>query len=118
MINQFTTQGYCHHLSWELMTYLEKANLVTSLLPAYYEGNYYHSVIRNQDGFIIDVANEAVYDDDTRDLLFKGHIVVETEKENLDKRLQEAIMDEDEESKESNFAKAMLLTLHKEYKKN
>lgn len=65
MINQFTTQGYCHHLSWELMTYLEK--------------------------------------------------------ENLDKRLQEAIMEEDEESKESNFVNAMLLTLHKEskkYKKN
>lgn len=121
IINKYTTQGYCHHLSWELISYLEKVKLVTTLLPAYYEGNYYHSIVRNQDDFIIDVANEAVYDDDTRDLLFKGHIVVETEKENLDKRLQEAIMDEDEESKETDFVKAMLLTLHKEskkYKKN
>lgn len=117
MINDYITQGYCHHLSWQLLNYLEKANLVTSLLPAYFEGNYYHSVVRNQDGFIIDVANEIVYEEEMRDFLFKGHIVVETEKENLDKRLQEAILDEDEESKKLNFTSAMLLTLHKEYKK-
>lgn len=117
MINDYITQGHCHHLSWQLLNYLEKANLVTSLLPAYFEGNYYHSVVRNQDGFIIDVANEIVYEEEMRDFLFKGHIVVETEKENLDKRLQEAILDEDEESKKLNFTSAMLLTLHKEYKK-
>lgn len=115
LIKNYETQGFCHQMSWELMNYLEQANLITTLLPSYFEGQYYHTVIRNQDGLIIDIANEAVYSDDMRDFLFKGHDVIETEKKDLKIKLSDAIASEDDKSKSINFPNAMLLALHKEY---
>lgn len=117
LIQRYLTEGYCHNISWELMKYLEDASLITSLLPSYFEGEYYHSVVRNSDGLIIDSANNIVIDDETRDYLFKSNDVVETRKENLEERLKEAIKDEDEESIKIDFPQALLLALHKESKK-
>ena len=115
-IRKYVTQNYCHQASWSLIQYLDNANLLTSLLPAYFEGNYYHSVIRNQDGLIVDAANQVVYDEKTRDFLFKGNIVAETKKEHLNCQLQVAKEEEDHESKEIDFPKALLLALHRESK--
>lgn len=116
LIQNYLTEGFCHQMSWEIMKYLNDASLITSLLPSYFEGEYYHTVIRDNNGLIIDSANEAVFDDDTRDFLFKGHDVVETKKIDLEYNLRQAIKDEDDKSKEIDFPPAMLLTLHQEFK--
>lgn len=115
LIQNYITQGYCHIMSWELMKYLENVSLVTSLMPSYFEGTYYHSVIRDQNDLFIDAANEAVFDNDTRDYLFKMQDVVETKKEDLHSRLIEAKIVADEKSEDFGFNPALLLTLHKEY---
>ena len=123
LIQNYLTQGYCHQMSWELMSFLEQANLITTLLPAYFEGTYYHTVVQNQDNFIIDIANEIVIDSNVRDSLFKGQIISSTKKQDLFSKLKEAKIKEAKikEAKnyenEDSFTNSLLLALYSESKK-
>lgn len=116
LINKYETSGFCHQMSWEMMNHLENGELITSLLPLYFEGTHYHTVLRDNDGLVIYPANEAVYSEDTRDILFKAEDVCTTKKEDLDSKLKLAIEAEDEGSKMIDFPNAMLLTLHEQSK--
>ncbi len=109
--------GECHDVSWDFISILNRASLVTELLPFYYEGTYYHSVIRNEDGMFIDLANEVVYEEDVRKDLFQGQIVCETEKEDLENNLYNAIVASNDPYIEDNFNEALLLALHKQSSK-
>lgn len=117
LINDYLTAGFCHQISWHMMNHHDKCELITSLLPSYFEGTHYHTVVKLDSGMIIDSANEAVYDETTRDYLFKGKDICKTDKEDLNKRLEEAKEAEDEASKIIDFPDAMLLTLHEQTKR-
>lgn len=117
LIKGYYTALFCHQMSWEMMKYLDDASIITSLLPSYFTGTYYHTTIRNEDGIIIDIANESVFDDQTRDFLFKGKIICETKKEDLENCLNDALLNEDEEAKKVDYPNAMLLTLHEQWKR-
>lgn len=116
LINDFITERYCHQISWEMMKHFDKCQLITSLLPLYFEGTHYHTVIRDNRGLIIDSANDAVYTEEVRDFLFKGKDICTTKKEELEKELNLAMEVEDEESKIIDFPPAMLLALYNQSK--
>lgn len=117
LINEYITAGCCHQISWHMMGHHEKCELITSLLPSYFEGTHYHTVVKLASGMIVDSANDAVYTDETRDYLFKGEDICKTDKEDLNLRLEEAMKAEDEASKIEDFPEAMLLTLHEQTKR-
>lgn len=106
--------GICHNSSWELMQLLNNASLVTELLPYCYESTYYHSVIRNEDGMIIDVANEVVYDEKIRKDLYQGKIICETKKDDLESNLYDAIVASQNPYIEEEFNEPLLLALHRQ----
>lgn len=114
LINKYETSTFCHQMSWELMNHHDKCTLVTSLLPSYFEGTHYHTVLRDNEGLIVDAAMEAVYTEDTRDMLFKADDICLTKKEEMDEKLNLAIEAEDEKSKNIDFPNAMLLTLYEQ----
>lgn len=116
LIRKYITNTMCHQMSWELMKYVDDATLVTSLLPSYFEGNYYHTYIEEKEGRVIDIANNIAYPQELTDYLFKAHVVLKTMKTDMDKKLEMAIREEDEKSKQIDFPKAMLLVLHEESK--
>ncbi len=108
--------GHCHNVSWDFISILNRASLVTELIPYYFEGTYYHSIIRNEDGLFIDLANEIVYGEDVRKNLFQGQIVCETKKEDLEKDLYNAIVASNHPSIEEDFYESLILALHKQMK--
>lgn len=115
-INDFETLRQCHQISWKIAPDIDKCELITSLLPSYFEGTHYHTVLRDDKGMAIDASNQAVYTEDTRDMLFKANDICTTKQEDLDSKLQLAIEAEDEASKEEDFPEAMLITLHEQSK--
>ncbi|MCX4364880.1 MAG: hypothetical protein OSJ70_03825 [Bacilli bacterium] len=116
LVNEYETAQFCHQMSWEMMNHFDKCELVTSLLPSYFEGTHYHTVLKNSEGLVVDAALEAVYTEETRDILFKAEDICLTPKEDLNAKLKLAIEAEDEESKKIDFPNAMLLTLHEQSK--
>lgn len=116
LVNEFKTERFCHQMSWELVNCFDKCQLITSLLPSYFEGTHYHTIVKDDKGLIVDVANEAVYTEDTCDILFKPKDICVTEKADLDSRLEIATLEEDDESKKIGLPNAMLLTLHEQSK--
>lgn len=108
--------GNCHNASWKVIEYLENASLITELVPYYFEGTFYHSVVRDENGLIIDLANSAVYSEEIRKKLYHGKIICETKKRYLERDLQEAIMASNHPNIESEFNEPLLLALHKQYK--
>ena len=113
LIIYYVTKQYCHIMSWDLIKCLENASLITYNLPYYFFGYYYHTIIK-QDESIIDVANSFVIDEETRDRLFKGRLVVETPKEDLNKKLAEA---KNYLHPEEDFNKPLIIALNKEREK-
>ncbi len=116
IINKYEKARFCHQMSWEMMNHFDKCQLITSLLPSYFEGTHYHTVAKDDAGFIVDCAMEAVYTEEMRDYLFKPKDICVTDKSDLDGKLKEAMENEDEESKLIDFPPAMLLTLHEQSK--
>lgn len=106
----------CHNASWKVIQYLKNASLITELLPYYFEGTFYHSVVRDANGMIIDLANSAVYNEEIRKKLYHGQIICETKKGYLEKKLDEAIRFSSKEDIEEDFSKPLLLALHKQLK--
>lgn len=54
--DDFEQAGNCHNISWELMSYFDKVNLVTSILRSGFKAQYYHTYLE-QNGNIIDAAS-------------------------------------------------------------
>ncbi len=109
--------NYCHQSSWELIKQLNNANLVTLLMPYYFVGNYYHSVVRDVNGFYIDLVNGCVYDEMMGEKLFSQNIVSEIRKEDLELRLDKAQQEESAESKNADLPPALVLALHNQSQK-
>lgn len=109
--------GNCHNVSWEVIKYLDNASLVTELLPYYFEGTFYHSVVKDEFGMFIDLANNAVYNEEVRKKLYHGRIICETKKGYLEEKLDEAINASSIENITEEFNKPLLLALHKQSKK-
>ncbi len=116
ILKNYVVQSYCHHVSWELIKYLDDANLVTCLLPSYFEGNYYHTIICDKNGFYIDAAYGCVYDKKTGEKIFANKIVSDVKKDDLDSLLEIAKQEESEESKKEEIPSALLLALHNQSK--
>lgn len=55
-LKKYELSKNCHNVSWELMSYLDKVNLVTSLLKSGFKAQYYHTYLE-QNGIIIDPAS-------------------------------------------------------------
>lgn len=85
--NNYTNK--CHKGSWEIIPKLEEANLETWLIPYYFTGTMYHSVVEDREGNVVDVANSSVYDRDTFSRIFNGTLVCRTKKEELYEKLRE-----------------------------
>lgn len=112
--NNNNMPGDCHNVSWDLLQILDNASLVTQLLPFYYRGTFYHSVVQDEDGMFIDLANEAVYDEEVRKNLYQGQIICKTKKEDLESHLYDTITASNNPYIEEEFNKALLLALHKQ----
>lgn len=106
--------GNCHNASWRIIKYLENASLITELVPYYFEGTFYHSVVRDENGMIIDLANNAVYSEEIRKKLYHGRIICETKKRYLESSLYDAIVASKYPNIEEEFNEPLLLALHKQ----
>ncbi len=82
--------GDCHGVSLSILDLLEDANLVTMLIPYYFEGTIYHSIVKTEDGLFIDAASYIVYDEKALNLL-NGRVISNTPKSEIENTLEEAI---------------------------
>lgn len=80
----------CHQISVELLSELKNALIVTSLMPSYFEGTYYHSYVKDN-GMTIDAVNHIVMPHENYDKLFEPTIITELNKEELYKEYIDAI---------------------------
>ena len=83
LLNTYFMEQNCHYASWELMKCLDGASLITCLLPSYFEGEYYHSIVQDKTGAYIDLAYGVVYDKETGDKLFLDKIISSVKKEDM-----------------------------------
>lgn len=109
--------GNCHNASWKIIKHLGNVSLITELLPYYFEGTFYHSVVRDENGMIIDLANNAVYSEEIRKKLYHGRIICETKKGYLDEKLEKAIRNSFQEDITDSFNEPLLLALCKQAQK-
>lgn len=116
-LNNTYLSNRCHHVSFELMAYIPGATLVTYLLPSYFLGTYYHSVVRDANGMVIDPVVGIVLDEDTRTRLFGGTIVTETKGSELLDRFLEADEVADDKWKEICSSPALTIAIHEQIKK-
>ena len=83
----------CHSLSMCLLDNVEGASIVTSLLPSYFVGTYYHTYLENNAGLIIDGANQIVLPKEQYERLFKVKKVVSSKKSELFAQYVDAVSD-------------------------
>ncbi len=115
---RFSLAGDCHNQSWNFIHILdEPADLITELRPYIFDGNIYHSLIRDENEMYVDLAHQIVYDKTMKDELFAGKIVSETNKDDLENNVEEAILAIDNDTAEE-FSEPLLLALHKQYKQS
>lgn len=107
--------GNCHKSSWEFIKYLDSyTSLITGLCPHIFYGTYYHSVLRDNLGYIIDLANGIVYDEGVMNNLFQNKIISEVKKDNLDAKLDEAIEMVNDKTIIDDFHEPLIIALHKQ----
>ncbi len=82
--------GNCHNVSELLLKMINNTTLITELIPDYFVGTYYHTIVRDENGLFIDLAKHIVYDERVRNELFQGEIVCETKQEDFETALEEA----------------------------
>ena len=100
----------CHTDAWDTAHLLNDTTLLTELIPNCFVGTYYHSIVEDNNGMYVDLANEIVYDEEVRYDLFQAEIVSETKKEELHQKLEEA----KEYFGESPYAEALLIATHQQ----
>lgn len=81
----------CHTISTQLLDEIEDAKIVTSLLPSYFEGTYFHSYIVDKDDNVIDAINQIVMTRSDYEKLFEPEVVCELDKESLYKEYISAV---------------------------
>lgn len=99
--------GNCHNVSIFPLKHLENAILITELLPEYFVGTYYHSIVYHN-GLFIDLANQIVYDEKVRKELYQGEIVCETKIDDFQRKLKEA----NQYFGDTPYAEALMIALH------
>ena len=82
----------CHQISTELIEEVPNSKIVTSLLPSYFEGTYYHSYIKDE-GMTIDAVNHIVMPHNSYDDLFQPQVITELSKNELYIEYLQAIND-------------------------
>lgn len=55
----------CHQVSHDLINLLPSGKLIIVLIPNEFDSHYYHSVVQDEHGMIIDLANGIVCTKDT-----------------------------------------------------
>ena len=66
----------CHQFSLELASELPQDKIITSLLPIYFKGTYYHSYLIDPEDNIIDGVNHTVMKKDEFDELFRPEEII------------------------------------------
>lgn len=108
--NRKKLKGDCHNVSVFVLKALDHSTLITELIPDYFVGTYYHSIVKDENGLFIDLANHIVYDERVRNELFQGEIVCETKQEDFKTKLEEAYA----YFGESPYAEAILIAEHQQ----
>ncbi len=111
-LNRATSISECHNLSWQLINFMNNAKLATYLLPMYFSGTYYHTVIKDRDGLIVDPANSSVFDSESFDRLMEGKIVCETPQAAMLRELNAAY----ESGEEVKYANPLAIAFNKQKK--
>lgn len=118
-IKRYEIEHQCHLASWMLIDYLDYANLVTSLIPSYFEGTYYHTYLDDQEsGLILDSANYIVASNDEYQKLLEPQRIVATRKSEINARYQKAIASgliSDREEDENFFTNSLALALYEQH---
>lgn len=88
--NKYKLAENCHNVAWELMSYYDKINLVTSLLKSGFNAEYYHTYLE-KDGVIIDAASGIKSDIESYNGLYLPCEVSNVSKDNADSEYERAI---------------------------
>lgn len=111
LIREKDLSGDCHRVSLSILDLLEESNLVTMLIPYYFEGTIYHSLIKTEDGLFIDAASYIVYDEKTLNLL-NGRIISDTPKSEIENTLEEAISYSQDPFIQEKYNNTLILALY------
>lgn len=101
-------ENNCHNASWHLMNHMTSGKLQTILMPRYFKGTCYHTVIEEK-GNIVDIAHASVFSHDTFSKLMEGTLVCETKNEEMYEKLSEI-------EEQTGYAHALVLALHHQSK--
>lgn len=112
LLTNFPNACECHNMSWKLTKAIKSSRLVTSLLPMPFEGTCYHSTVRMENGFVVDVANGIVVPEDNYHQIFQNEIICETDRVDLEQNLGRTSLMEGR-----NFSSSLVLALHEQKKR-
>lgn len=82
----------CHTVVEVFAAAIDSANIITSLLPGRYGGQYFHSYFHNDEDLIIDISNNIITPKQDFDTLFKPQEIITYPSTELEERY-EAIPD-------------------------
>lgn len=106
----------CHYISWKFMSFINNSQLITILLPSYFIGTLFHSLIQDEHGMYIDIARNIAYDEESFKLL-NSKIVSTTTKEEMIYKLNFVKSQIDKKTKQEYYHNALLIALYEESKK-
>ncbi len=108
-----TTQN-CHNCSLDILKKLRKGTLITVLVQAEFVGTCYHTVLQDEKGNIVDIANKAVYTLDTFHKLYNGLTIVSmTDIKDIDDEISQIRSEIRQDLHNTEYSPALLLALHK-----
>ena len=87
--NKYKLAENCHNVSWELMSYYDKVNLVTSLMKSGFKAEYYHTYLE-KDGIVIDAASGIKSDIESYNGLYLPTEVSKVSKDDVDSEYEKA----------------------------
>lgn len=109
---KYEIDTFCHQLSWALSGMIPENNLITSKLPSYFEGNYFHTYLKLiEDGLIFDPASYIVSSEENHRRIFAPNVISEINGQQKD-FLYHKLVDESTLSKsEMDMPKSLLLAV-------
>ena len=114
--NKYELFKNCHNISWELMFYFDKVNLVTSILKSGFKAQYYHTYLE-QDGIIIDAASGIKTDLRNYNGIYLPSEVSVVSKESADTEYENAISNHQFDNSDIK-PKALRIAISKEMEKS
>ena len=98
LVNSGQCSNKCHTVVGAFYDKIEDANIVTSLMPGRYGGQYFHSYFTTDEDLVIDISNNGIFDKEGFDLYFKPQEVITYPAIELPKRY-EAIKEKNTDAK-------------------